>query len=141
VLHSKFWVFKWQPIKVLIFDILKLYIDINILGEEIVFQGQKLKGFFRHVKVLDNQYPTLTSGLKHNNSYWMACNKILKYFIKIWFFFQFHNDTKTTFDICSRTKLWSTFYDLTKSYKLEQRISRGVPTGAPESKTSEAEPL
>ena len=26
---------------------------------------------------------------------------------------------------CSRTKLWSTFYDLTKSYKLEQWISQG----------------
>jgi hypothetical protein len=27
--------------------------------------------------------------------------------------------------LCSRTELWSTFYDLTKSYKLEQRISQG----------------
>jgi len=27
--------------------------------------------------------------------------------------------------ICSRTELWLTFYDLTKSYKLEQRLSQG----------------
>jgi len=28
-------------------------------------------------------------------------------------------------NICSRTELWSTFYDLSKSYKLEQRLSLG----------------
>jgi len=28
-------------------------------------------------------------------------------------------------DLCSRTELWLTYYDSTKSYKLEQRLSQG----------------
>jgi len=42
---------------------------------------------------------------------------------------------------CSGTELWSTFYDLIKSYKLEQRSPRRVPSGTPETETDEAEPI
>jgi len=37
-----------------------------------------------------------------------------------------------------RTELWSTFYDLTKSYMLEQSTLSGIPTGQLEFRISQA---